>query len=399
MTQETSSETDPPSDGHHHSARNVAEQAKRARRGLQAACLAGATTAVLFAVKLVLGFQADSIAVLANAFHHLSHLASAVILGVSFWLTSRPATGRTPFGHGRMEHIAPLIMAVLLFVSGLRLGEEAVHRIINPHHLHYFAALPWLLGATVIVKQITGECVRRLGNRIRSHAVLAAAAHHRIEGILSVAVIAGIVAGQHLEVPYIDGSIGLIAALWLLYLGCSHGRDAVVPLLGQAPSAELIADIRKTARGIEGVEDVHEIIVHDYGNKYLLSLHVEIPEKLGSVKIHELTEECEEKLRQKYGGEVVAHADPLLEKTPEVQKVEEQFSKIVQSSPDVHSYHDFRVVAASENRIIIAADIDAAEGISEERFPAAAGKLEKAVLEQISGVAYCSFYVTPKFAY
>jgi len=188
-------------------------------------------------------------------------------------------------------------------------------------------------------------------------------------------------------------------SLWLLYLGFMHGREAIVPLLGQAPGKEMINKIRKTARSVEGVEGVHEIIVHDYGSLYAMSLHTEIPEKYGAMEMHEIAERCEAVLRKNFAGEVVCHTDPLMEKTPEIQAVEDDFRKIVQEMPGVISYHDFRVVAHSKKRIILIADIDVEEDVPETDFEKVTKELEQRAIKAIPNIAYCVFYVTPKYAY
>jgi len=337
--------------------------------------------------------------VVADAFHLLSHLANSIILVVSFWVTSRPATAKTPFGHGRMEHVAPLIMSVFLFVSGIQIGERAVHQVLEPHEIHYWSALPWILLATILVKEWVGQFVRFIGKRVSSHAILTNAFHHQIEAVITLTVIGGLVAGHYYHRPDLDGYIGILVSAWLLYLGFDHGREAIVPLLGKAPSKEMIQKIRETAKSVEGIEDVHEIIIHDYGPMYSISAHVEIPEKFGSANMHEITERCEAELRKKYGGETVCHTDPLLEKTPEVQAVEAQFKGIVEKSPHITGYHDFRVIAESPRRIIIVADIDVAEEVPEAEFEAIASDLESQVKATIPNIAYSQFYVTPKFSY
>jgi len=212
-------------------------------------------------------------------------------------------------------------------------------------------------------------------------------------------VIGGLVAGHHYHRPELDGYIGILVSAWLLYLGFDHGREAIVPLLGKAPSKEMIQRIRETAKSVEGIQDVHEIIIHDYGSMYLISSHVEIPERFGSANMHEIAERCEAKLRETYGGEVVCHTDPLLEKTPEVQAIESQFKKIVERSPHITGYHDFRVIAESPERMIVVADIDVAEEVPEAEFKAVAADLESKVKATIPNIAYSQFYVTPKFSY
>jgi divalent metal cation (Fe/Co/Zn/Cd) transporter len=103
-------------------------------------------------------------------------------------------------------------------------------------------------------------------------------------------------ASHYLHLPQVDGYMGILVSGWLLFLGVDHARHAIVPLLGQAPSKALLKRVREVAGSVEGVEDVHEIIVHDYGSKYLISLHTEIPETFSMLQMHEIAERCEKRL-------------------------------------------------------------------------------------------------------
>ncbi len=378
---------------------NIDKKEVRIRYGLTAGWISIVAALLLFVVKMILGLMADSISLVANAFHLLSHLANSIILVISFWVTARPATAKNPFGHGRMEHVAPLIMSVFLFVSGIQIGETSVHQVLVPHEVHYWSALPWILLATIVLKQWLSRFVSFLGKKIDSHAIIANARHHTIEAVMSLTVIGGLVAGHYFHHPEVDGYIGILVSLWLLYLGFTHGREALVPLLGQAPSKEMIRNIKDSAKSVEGVEDAHEIIVHDYGSTHSVSLHLEIPEKLGPAEMHEITERCEGILKKKYGGEVVCHTDPLMEKTPEIQTIEDQFQKVLDSFPQIVSYHDFRVIAESKEKKIIVADIDVQEEVPESEFKSIVRELNTKVTQEIPNLAYCSFYITPKFAY
>lgn len=371
----------------------------RIRHGYLAGWISIVLTFVLFALKMVLGVISGSISIVADAFHLLSHLANSIILVVTFWVTAKPATAKTPFGHGRMEHVGPLIMSIFLFVSGIQIGERSVHQVLDPHTIHYWPALPWILLATVFVKQWMGQFVLFLGNRVGSNAIRANARHQQIEAISTLTVIAGLVAGHFFHLPQVDGYIGIAVSAWLLYLGYTHAGHAIIPLLGKAPGKDFIQRIRETAKSVEGIEDVHEIIVHDYGSMVLMSLHAEIPEKLGPASIHEAMERCEWKLRKTFGGEVVCHSDPLLERTPEIDAIETKFRGVVAKDPKIIAYHDFRVIASSETLIIIAADIDVSEEVDEDDFGQIAADLEARVRKAIPNLDYCTFYVTPKFAY
>ena len=374
-------------------------KAVRIQYGLVAGWFGIYGTFILFVVKMTLGVLSGSVSVIANAFHLLSHLANSVILVISFKVTARPATAKNPFGHGRMEHVAPLIMSILLFVSAIQMGEHSLHQAIDPHELHYWRALPWIMFLTIIVKHWLSRFVNFLGERVDSHAILASAHHHKIEAVMTFTVIVGLVAGHHFHHPEFDGYTGIIVSAWLLYLGYIHGKEAIVPLLGQAPSKDIINKIRDTAQSVEGVENVHEIIVHDYGSMYLISLHVEIPSKFGVVEMHEITELCEHKLRKTFGGEAVCHTDPMMEMTPEIQAIEGTFKEMLKSFPQIISYHDFRVIEGTKGKIIIVADIDLAENVAEDKFLQILEGLEIQVKKGINKVLYGHFYITPKFSY
>jgi cation diffusion facilitator family transporter len=218
---------------------NTDNKSVRIKYGLVAGWFGIYSTFVLFVIKMTLGILSGSVSMVANAFHLLSHLANSIILVISFKLTARPATAKNPFGHGRMEHIAPLIMSIFLFVSAIQMGEHSLHQAIEPHELHYWPALPWILLFTIVVKQWLSRFVTFLGKRVDSHTILANAAHHNIEMVMTLTVIGGLVVGHYLHHPGVDGYIGILVSGWLLILGYTHGRKALVPLLGQAPSKDM----------------------------------------------------------------------------------------------------------------------------------------------------------------
>lgn len=378
---------------------NTDSQKVRIKHGMTAAWISIIINILLFAVKIVIGMMSGSISILADAFHLLSHLANSVILAVTFWVTGRPATAKTPFGHGRMEHVGPLIMSIFLFVSGIQIAEKSFHHALHPGEVHFWPALPWILLATVVIKLWMRHFIHFLGDRVSSKVIIANAHHQWIEAVSTVTVIIGLFLGHYFHIKEADGYIGIAVSIWILYLGYSHGKHALVPLLGMAPDKEVINRIRDLSKSVEGVFDVHEIIVHDYGSLYLISLHCEIPEEYGPAKIHEITEKCEEKLRRIFGGEVVCHSDPLQKRTDEVIEIENKFRFAIDEDPRIKSYHDFRTVAETESTIIVIADIDADYHVPEAEFDDIAESLEKRAMNVIPNLAYCSFYVTPKFAY
>ena len=371
----------------------------RIRHGLLAGWTSILISIFLFVIKMVMGLASGSISVVADAFHLLSHLANSVILVVTFWIAAKPATSKTPFGHGRMEHIGPLIMSIFLFISGIQIAEQSIHQAMHPQPVHYWPELPWILLATVFAKYWMEQFVLYLGERVGSRAIITNARHQRVEAISTMTVIAGLLAGHYIHFNQADGYIGIAVSIWLLYLGYTHAHHAVIPLLGKAPDRKMIEKIREIAKSIEGISDIHEIIIHDYGSMYLISFHAEIPEKYGPVRMHEIAEEAERELRGRFKGEVVCHTDPLPERTPEIDRIENTFRHTITDDQRIIGYHDFRIISEAEGRIIIVADIDVHENVPEREFKVIAMDLERRAKDALPNLSYCTFYVTPKFAY
>jgi cation diffusion facilitator family transporter len=370
---------------------------------IQCGLLAGWTSMILicalFLLRLSLGLISASIAVIADALNLLVYILNAAIVTASYWLSAHPATVRTPFGQGRMVYAAPLIMSAFLFFSGFQLGHESRHQIADPEAILYWSGLPWMLLFTIVFKSWVSQFVSFLGRRVNSHAILAIIVRDRIDSWVTFFVIVGLMAAHRLQRPDFDGYIGIVASVGLCYLGYHEGRKAIIPILGKAPEADLIRDIRQNAKMVEGIEDVHEIIVHDYGTMYLLTLHAEIHERHGPAEMHEIAERCEARLRALYGGEAVCHTDPLLERTPEGDLLEAKFQATLSRFPEISGYHDFRIVAQSNTLRIVLADLDVHEMVPEKDFGRITSALESEVKNALPDIAYCGFYITPKFAY
>jgi cation diffusion facilitator family transporter len=298
-----------------------------------------------------------------------------------------------------MEYIAPLAMSIFLFVSGFQLLEISLHQITDPHEVYYFPELPSVLFLGIIAKEWSGSFVNFLGERIESKAIHATGFHHRIDSVVTFTVILGLVLADFYRLPEIDGFVGLLVAIWLLLLGYNHGKEAISPLLGKPPSMEMVEEIRTIATSVSGVEDVHEIIVQDFGSMHLISLHVEIPARFSVLQMHGILEECEWKLKKRFAGEVVCHMDPLIEKTPEIERHESTFREIIENFPKVESHSRFRVIGESEEKIIIVANLTTCDDTIPLDFEDVKRDLEKRVKDSIPEVAYCVFRIVPKYAY
>lgn len=263
-------------------------------------------------------------------------------------------------------------MTVFLFVSAIYIGETSVHQPVGPHGARYWSALPWILLGTIIIKLWLAQFVRFLADTVRSETIYANATRHIIEAVMTFFVICGLIIGHSYHFPAIDGYIGIVVSAWLLYLGHTHARHSIIPILGRAPSHEILQRI---------------------------PLHAGIPDKYGPARMHEIAEACEDRLRKTLVGESVCNTDPLIEKTAVTDAIEKKFVGIAADFPNLKSYHRFRVIGESPKRKIIAADINLDDNVPGSDYADIAKELEREVVRKIPNIAYRVFSITPKFAY
>lgn len=297
---------------------------------------------VLFGVKLAAGLATQSIALIADAVHSLSDSLTSVVIIIGFKMAAKPSDRDHPFGHGRMEQIAALIVSVLLFVAGFELSRESFHHIMTPR----VSAASWLAIAAIIASIIIKELLARfsfaLGAMIDSTALKADAIHHRTDSISSLLVLVALIASRY-HFQHLDGIMGCLVSLIIFYAAYRTGAEAIHPLIGQGPTEQEIARIEELAMSLNGVTGVHDIIIHKYGQTAIISLHIEVSDQENILKLHALSEQVEDIIANRFGGTVVAHLDPVNRQHPEYARIESAIRDKLPDFPLAVSFHDLRI--------------------------------------------------------
>ena len=264
----------------------------------------------LFAVKITVGLFINSIAVISDAFNNFSDFGSCVIVIFGAKLSGRPKDKEHPYGHGRYEYIASLIVAFVIFGVGLELIRSSVEKIIHPERVVISTAAIIILIASVGVKVWMYFYNKYIGGVINS-SVNRAAAYDSLSDIFATGgVIAGAVAGSFTTLP-IDGIIGLIVSLLIMYSGFKISKDSVSLLLGAAPDPELVEKINAIVLSGSYIKGAHDLEVHDYGpGRINASLHAEVTPGVGIVDIHDEIDKIERQIEAELGVHIVIHMDP-----------------------------------------------------------------------------------------
>lgn len=324
---------------------NTADPKVRLAYGRLAGIVGIICNLLLCGLKLLAGLLAGSLAMIADAFNNLSDAGSSIVTLIGFKLAGAPADEDHPFGHGRMEYLSAMGVAVLIILAGFELATSAVDKIIHPAAPSFRWISAVILAVSISVKLWMAFFNRRIGKQIRSDALCAAATDSRNDVLCTTVVLASSLLGLWLPVS-IDGYVGMAVALFVIWSGFTVIRDTVSPLLGQAPDPELVVGIQRTVLSYDGVVGIHDLIVHDYGpGRIFVSLHAEVPEDQPISKSHDVIDNIEMELQEKFNILSCIHMDPVDTDNPETLRLKEVAIRLMNEIDQRLTLHDFRVVS------------------------------------------------------
>ena len=304
---------------------------------------------LLVAGKLVAGIISGSVAIVGDALNNLSDAASSVITLVGFRLSEKKADKEHPFGHGRIEYIAGLIVSVLIIFMAFELGKSSVEKIIEPAPAEFSWVVLGILIAAVLVKLWMFYFNRKLAKKIDSASIAATASDSLSDTLATAVVIAATVCAQYTTFP-VDGVAGLLVAIFILKAGIGALKETQAPLLGRPMSRELADKINHLALEHDNILGVHDLIYHDYGaGNSIVSFHVEVPEDCDLLTAHAMIDHIEREIGEKFGIEAVIHIDPVCAEC----KHGDMYDLCLEAAKTVNgeaAIHDLQVEASNTGR-------------------------------------------------
>ena len=294
-----------------------------------------------------------SIAITADAFNNLSDAGSSVVTLVGFKLAGQKADDGHPFGHGRAEYLAGLLVSLMILLVGLELGKTSIGKILRPEAVDFSLVSVAILAASILVKLWMSHFNRVLGKKLGSAAMAATAADSLSDVVATSAVLAGTLAGHFAHLS-IDGWAGAVVAVFILKAGWGAAKDTINPLLGARPDPELVHAIREVVLSHPQVVGMHDLIIHDYGpGRRLCSFHAEVPQDADILEAHDAIDHIEREIQQKFGIETTAHMDPIATDDESVNRLREQVAALARAVEPEMTIHDFRVTKGPQHTNLI----------------------------------------------
>jgi len=265
---------------------------------------------ILFGLKYWAGIVTGSIALIADAWHTLTDSVSSVIVLIGGKISRKPADDDHPFGHGRAEHIAAIIIGVLLALVAFDFVMGSIEKF-GTKEKTVFGTIAWVVTiVSIAVKELLAQYAFWGFKKTNSSILKADGWHHRTDALSSIVILVGIAIGKYFW--WTDAVLGFVVALMIGYASYEILSKEIKSLLGESPSNKLLLEIRETAqKTCNKPLHLHHIHLHSYGHHTEMSCHIKLPPQMSLHDAHEICTKIEKAIKDKFGFVSTIHPEPI----------------------------------------------------------------------------------------
>ena len=308
---------------------------------------------LLFAMKLFIGIISSSIAIMADAFNNLTDAATSVISLFGFILSSRKPDREHPFGHGRIEYIAAIIISCAIILVGGELLISSAEKILSPGVFVFNKYVVIVLVFSIAVKLYMAYYNRKYGNKFDSASMKAVATDSLSDVIATGAILLSAVVMHFFDV-YIDGYAGLIVSFLIIKTGVGSVIKTSSPLLGGAPDENFVKKVEEIVRENPETIGIHDLVVHNYGpHKIFVSLHMEVDGSKEIFLLHDAADLVERQISERLGCEAIIHMDPIDVNNPVLKEIYTLLQEKLEEICPRGNVHDLRIVPGPTHTNVI----------------------------------------------
>lgn len=311
------------------------------------------TNSVLCVIKLILGISINSIAVIADGAHDMADSLAACITLVGARISRKPADKNHPYGHARVEYLCSLVVSAIVLIVGYELMKNSIEKCIHPAETDFSWLMVGFMVLAIILKGSQALFTIATGRHINSLPVIAAGTDNRNDVLSSIMIVIGMLIHYFFGLE-LDGYMGCIVSLFILYSGVSLIKDTISPLLGEPPEKDTVDAMYKIILAHQEIIGVHDVVIYKYGpGKEFASFHAEVDSRSDIMEIHDVIDNIESELFDKLKMTVTCHMDPVEVNNPIRIKMQKVISEACRKFEDIEDFHDLRVVPGKTRTKII----------------------------------------------
>ncbi len=298
---------------------------------------------LLSIVKMIIGVIAGSISIISDALNNITDVGSSVVTMIGFKVSQKKIDKDHPWGHGRMEYITAFIVDIIILMVGFELLKSSIDKIIHPELPTVSSVTIVILVLAVLTKLWLFLFYKKIAKIIDSNAIKGNAYDSISDSISTLVVLLSALVAVVFGIS-IDGYASLIVSAFILFTGYKAIKETVDLLLGMKPDPEFIKEIEEESKKYDMISGIHDIMVHDYGpGRKIVSFHAEVPANGDICKVHDIIDQMEQDLYNKFNCITTIHMDPIVVDNEEINGMREFTEKVVKELNPEFSIHDFRM--------------------------------------------------------
>ena len=297
----------------------------------------------LVAAKAVIGFIAGSISIIMDAVNNLTDVLSSVITIIGTKLAGKKPDRKHPYGHGRIEYITSLIIAVIILVAGGSAIYESIYALINKVEAEYSDVSLIVISLAILVKVALGIFYKKMGKKTNSEALKGSGTDALFDSLLSLATLVGAIVARYAGVA-IEGYLGILIGLFIIKSGIEIMLNALSSIVGKRTDKEIALGIKQLVNSFPEVIGSYDLILHDYGpTKAIGSIHIEVRDDITAKEIHPLTRKITQAVYEKFGAIITVGIYATNESVPEIKQIRTDLYALIREYPSIRQIHGFYV--------------------------------------------------------
>ncbi|MBE5736144.1 MAG: cation transporter [Clostridiales bacterium] len=333
--------------------RNTSDPKVHHRYGVVAGVIGIIFNLLIFGCGIAVGLISSSISIIIQSVANLTDAGSSVITLIGFKLSSKPADKDHPFGHARIEHIAGFIITIIMLMVGALFAKSSIEKIITPEELNINTATYIVLGFMVAIKLLLMLMYRSFAKDIDSDTLLTSSVDARNDMLANIAILISMIVMNIFDIN-IDGYVGLAVAIITIISAIKMIGETVDPLISVKPNRKLVNKIKRELLSFEGINDMHDLLIHTYGTgSTFVSVHVEVHENTSLLDCHELIDTIERYFEDKLKINLTMQVDPVNPDNPENKRIQSKMQRALRTLNKKITIHGLRVVRSQTKTTVL----------------------------------------------
>lgn len=307
-------------------------------------------------LKVILYTFTGSISILSDAVNNITDCVSSIISIFGIKLAAKPRDRDHPYGHGRLEYLISLVVSGIVLSVGFQFLRTSVGKILHPVEISYPKSTIVVLIITIFIKFWQASFYAQVARAIDSTTLKAQEKDSLSDTLITLVVIVAIVI-EKFTGKILDGYVGVLVALFILYTAISLIYETISIILGRGLSEETKHEIKSKVSTYDGISNVHNMMVTDFGpDNIIVLIDAALDYNLTLEEAHNIVDKVEREVSELLGIKLIIHADPLGSSSDIIRSVSRDLKKIIRESLNIYSFHD---IVLEDKKIYIDIDYNA----------------------------------------